>query len=101
MLCSGLKPSTCSSRWLPGPQQTREEAWCWAPLADCEPVHISSSELCCLLPPTPSHRYWAAVATQFLTVTLPSAANQLPASQSPSFKTHKPPQLPACGGCDS
>lgn len=64
-------------------------------------VYISSSELCRLLPPTSSQRYWAAVATQFLTVTLPSAANQLPASQSPSFKTHSlyhgSPQLRACG----
>lgn len=29
----------------------------------------TTSELCRLLPPTSSQRYWAAVATQFLTVT--------------------------------
>lgn len=47
--------------------------------------------ICRLLPPTPSQRDRAAVATQFLTVTLPSAANQLPAPPGPSFQTPSPP----------
>lgn len=79
-----------------------------APASDTSSVSISSSELCRLLPLPCSRRCWAAVATQFLTVTLPSAANQLPASHSPSFKTQSLVQLPlsppACGavrGCDS
>lgn len=54
---------------------------------------LSSSQLCCLLPPAPSWRYWAAVATLLLTVTLPSAANQRPAASSPSFQTRRRPSL--------
>ena len=81
----------CSSWWPPSPHQnhifhvSRPNAG-----SRCQrrTVCVSSSKLCCLLPTTSSQRYWAAVATQFLTVTLPSTANQLPASQSPSFKAH-------------
>lgn len=63
----------------------------WAPLS-------ATSERRRLLPPTSSQRYWAAVATQFLTETLPSNANQLP-SQSPSFKTTRPiSHFPAAPG---
>ncbi|KAI9532541.1 hypothetical protein NQZ68_031243 [Dissostichus eleginoides] len=64
--------------------------------AETSSVFVSSTGLCRLLPPTLSQRYGAAVATQFLTVTLPSAANQLSALQSPSFRL-SPPRPPACG----
>lgn len=58
-------------------------------------VKCTSHKLFQILPSTSGQRYWAAVATQFLTVALPSPTNQLSAQKAPPLR--RSPQLAACG----